>query len=94
MINSTSKTDNILRPDTIAGRPAQTRPTTAPSPTETDTIRASSQENLKAALNAQPEVRPEVLERAKQLLADGNYPPREIIRRLSEMLVKSADLSE
>lgn len=93
MINSTSKTDNILRPETITARPPQNRPT-APIPTETDSIRASSQENLKEALRAQPEVRPEVVERARQLLADGNYPPREIIRRLSEMLMKSADLAE
>ncbi len=93
MINSTSKTDNILRPETIAARPPQNRPT-AQVPAETDTIRASSQENLKEALRAQPEVRPELVERGKQLLADGNYPPREIIRRLSEMLMKSADLAE
>lgn len=93
MINSTSKTDHILRPETIAGRPTQTRPT-APRPSDTDKMSVSSQANLQAALSQHPEVRPEVVERGQQLLADGNYPPREIIRRLSEMMLSSADLSE
>lgn len=93
MINSTSKTDNILRPETIAGRAPQSRPATPP-PSETDNMSASSQATLQAALGKHPEVRPEVVERGKQLLVDGNYPPKEIIRRLSEMLVKAPDLSE
>lgn len=93
MINSTSKTDHLQRPELLAGRLAQ--PRVAPTrSTETDSVRASGQETLQAALSAQPEVRSEVVERAKQLLVDGNYPPKDIIRRLSQMIVNSEDLSE
>lgn len=93
MINSTSKTDSILRPDAnLTGRQAQVRPA-AVRTNDADTINVSSQATLQDALSSQPEVRPEVVERAKQLMVDANYPPKEIIRRLSEMLIKSDDPS-
>jgi hypothetical protein len=93
MINNTSKTDNFLRADAIAAqvpRPA----VPAQKNTTTERLSASSQETLQAVLREQPEVRPEVVARGQQLLVDANYPPREIIRQLSELLIGTADLAE
>jgi len=93
MINPTSQTDSVLRLGTFAPKSAQAK-ANAPVNTATDTLSASSQSTLKDILKSQPEVRPEVVARGKQLAVDGNYPPKEIVRRLSELLVSSADLSE
>ena len=91
MINSTSKTDPYARPEAIAGKPS---PAPAPRPPETDRLNSTSQESLKAALQQQPEVRPEFVSLGKTLVVDGNYPNKEIIRQLSKMLIASDDLSE
>jgi hypothetical protein len=93
MINNTSKTDISLRAEAIAGQLSRPLATSAKA-TETDRLSSASQDTLLAALNEQPEVRPEEVERGHQLLAAGNYPPTEIIRRLTEMIVASNDLSE
>ena len=94
MINYTSKTDaQHMRPEPVGVKPPSVQAATS-RPVETDRLSAASQEALQAALRQQPEVRPEVVENGRKLAVDGNYPPREIIRQLSEMLMKSADLSE
>lgn len=93
MINPTSQTDSTLRLGTLASKSAQAK-ADAPASTATDTLSSSSQNTLKDILKSQPEVRPEVVNNGHKLAVDGNYPPREIIRRLSELLVRSVDLSE
>jgi hypothetical protein len=93
MINSTSKTDPYLRPDPIGGKPSPTPAITSRS-SDTDRLSAASQESLQAALRQQPEVRPEAVALGQKLVVDANYPTKEIIRQLSEMLLASADLSE
>jgi len=93
MINTTSKTDSLLRTEAIAGqisRPA----VPAPRPADTERLSASSQETLQAALSAQPEVRPEVVARGRELAVNASYPPLAIIQKLSELLTESADLAE
>ncbi|MFA5262925.1 MAG: hypothetical protein WC378_03805 [Opitutaceae bacterium] len=93
MINTTSKTDSMLRPEAIAGQvPRPAAP--APRPADTDRLSASSQETLAAALSQQPEVRPEVVARGRELAADATYPPLQIILQLSELLINSKDLAE
>jgi hypothetical protein len=93
MINYTSKTDNLLRTEQFAGS-LQKQTARSKSPAETEQLSASSQETLQSVLESQPEVRPEVVERGRSLAVDGNYPPKELIRKLSEMLIASNDLSE
>ena len=93
MINSTSKTDPYVRPEAIGGKPAPA-PASPPRPPETDRLSAASQESLQAALQQQPEVRPEFVSLGQKLVVDANYPPKEIIRQISKMLIASADLSE
>lgn len=93
MINTTSKTDSVVRPEAIISQLA--RPATStPRPADTDRLSASSQETLQNALSQQPEIRPEVVARGQALAVDPTYPPLQIIEKLSELLANSADLSE
>lgn len=50
-------------------------------------------ENLRAALDRTPEIRPEVVERARGLAADPLYPPRQIIEDVARLITDSPDLS-
>jgi hypothetical protein len=93
MINYTSKTDSLVRSEALLGKPLTAHAAPQRSP-ETDRLSSASQEVLQTALVQQPEIRPEAVQRGRELLVDANYPPKEIIRQLSELLVKSADLSE
>lgn len=93
MINTNNSTESLLRTETIAGKSPQA--TAKPQrPTDTDRLSSASQDRLRASLEAQPEIRPEVISHAQKLVIDANYPPKEIIRQLSELLIVSADLSE
>jgi hypothetical protein len=93
MINTTPKTDSMMRPEAITGQiPRPAAP--APRPTETDRLSACSQETLKTALSQQPEIRPEVVARGKELANDSTYPPLQIILQLSKLLLNSDDLAE
>jgi hypothetical protein len=93
MINSTSKTESHVRTEIIGGKPATAHAST-PRPPETDRLSAASQESLHTALQQQPEIRPEFVALGQKLAVDANYPPKEIIRQISKMLIASADASE
>ena len=49
---------------------------------------------LKAQLNRQPEIRPEVVERARALARDPSYPPMDVLWQVAGMILASPDLSE
>jgi hypothetical protein len=49
---------------------------------------------LRTSLQQVPEIRPEVVERARALAADPAYPSAGIIRQISQAIVNSPDLSE
>jgi hypothetical protein len=59
-----------------------------------DRISTENAAFLQAALERQPEIRPEVVERARALAADPNYPPREVIQHVAQQILHSPDLSE
>jgi hypothetical protein len=59
-----------------------------------DQISTESAAFLKTALEGQPEVRPEVVERAKALAADPNYPSAAIMKSVAGQILASPDLSE
>lgn len=59
-----------------------------------DSFSAANSTALRAALQAQPEVRPEVVARGKELAADPSYPSNDILRKVGEALLKSPDLTE
>jgi len=53
-----------------------------------------SPENTKAlqdALTSQPAIRPEVVARGRELAADPSYPSAEILRKVSEVILRSPD---
>ena len=77
----------------IEGKPPAAA-ASAPQAPETDRLSAASQESLRTALQQQPEVRPEVVALGQKLAVDAAYPPAEIIRQLSKMLIAMNDLSE
>jgi hypothetical protein len=50
---------------------------------------ASQQAVLAAQVAAQPTVRPDQVERAKQLLSSPNYPPRAIVESVAKLIADS-----
>ncbi len=91
MISSTSSTDRSSRPEIL---PTSTRPPLRPQDSRLDEISTESAKFLRAELARQPEVRPEVVARARALAADPDYPPIEIARKVAEQILGSPDLSE
>ncbi|MBX3739044.1 MAG: hypothetical protein KF715_20320 [Candidatus Didemnitutus sp.] len=59
-----------------------------------DSFSAGQSTTLRAALQAQPEIRPDVVARAKELAADPNYPSADILRHVGAAILNSPDLSE
>jgi hypothetical protein len=91
MISSISSSDGTGRtnPAFSAGQPA----TRAPRPTA-DQISTDGASMLKVALGSQPEIRPEVVARARLLAADPGYPPAAIMKNVARQILAAPDLSE
>jgi hypothetical protein len=62
------------------------KPAARPASAESRSVDFSSSERLEENLRNLPEVRPEVVQRGRELVADVNYPPPEGIRRISQLL--------
>jgi hypothetical protein len=90
MINSTPRSNPLARPDLVA--PAAARPAVL-SP-GADRFSAENSAALRAALAAQPEIRPEVVARGRALAADPSYPSVEVLRQVGVTLLRSPDLTE
>ncbi len=91
MISSTSPSDKSARSDALAAAEQQPARSRAP---RSDYLTSDNAQWLKSALNSQPEIRPEVLERARSLAADPSYPSSEVIRNVGAMILAAPDLSE
>lgn len=91
MISSTSSTDRTLRPEHLAASGQSADRARAPRPDQISTENAAF---LRAELQRQPEVRPEVVARARELAKDPNYPPMEALRHVAAQILASPDLSE
>lgn len=87
MINSTSSSDRVLRPE----GPVHHTPTTAKSGIGADRFSPENSKALKAALSEQPAIRPEVVARGRELAADPSYPSATILRKVSEVILSSPD---
>ena len=87
MINSTSPSDRVLRPDGVVHH-NPTPPDRGPAP---DRFSPESSAALKSALARQPAIRPEVVARARALAADPSYPSPEILRKVGEIILGSPD---
>jgi hypothetical protein len=64
------------------------------APAARDRVSTPGSTSLRSALAATPAIRPEVVERAKALALDPNYPPLQIIERVARLIAQSEDLSE
>jgi len=92
MIHSASSSSPSARNDAIAAA-ANASVTRVPREA-TDQIHIDKAAALRAGLGQVPEIRPEVVARARALAADPSYPSDEIIRHVSSVIVNSPDLSE
>jgi len=91
MISSTPSSNRPLRPDTTPLLPKSTGPAAGPG---ADQLSLDKIELLRQALAAQPEIRPDVVERARALAADPSWPPHEVLRKVSEIILRAPDLTE
>jgi len=92
MIHSASSSSASARNDASAAAASASTGRALPAPQ--DQIHIDKSASLRAALQQVPEIRPEVVERAKALAADPAYPSDSIVRRISAAIVNSPDLSE
>lgn len=59
-----------------------------------DRLSTAGSEFLKAKLASEPEIRPEMVARGRELAADPNYPSSDIISSLASKILQAPDLSE
>jgi hypothetical protein len=78
-------TSRVARPD--SGQPVA-RQQAAPS--VSDNMSFAATDSLDARLNALPTVRPEIVDQAKSLLSNPNYPPVELLDRIAKLLADHA----
>jgi len=90
MINSTSSSDRVLRPDGVVLHAK----TPSPQGPEADRFAPEHTDALKAALSSQPEIRPDVVARARLLAADPSYPSPAILRQVGRVILNSPDPDE
>lgn len=90
MISSTSPSDRSRPTGALApaGQGATRPPAARP-----DRVSTQSAAALQAALANQPEIRPEVVARARELARDPNYPSPEIIKKVAAVIVRAPDPS-
>lgn len=74
--------------------PPGSRLPTRKSSSKPDAISTESATFLRSELARQPEVRADVVERARLLAADPTYPSVEVARKVAEQILASPDLSE
>lgn len=91
MITSTSSADRTPRPEQLA---PVAKPVARPEATRSDRISTEQAEFLRAALERQPAVRPEVVARGRELAADPSYPSMEVLRNVAGQILAAPDLSE
>lgn len=95
MIQPTSNFHGYHRTDAVSGssaKPAQGSSVKPPSDDSAgERLSSTNTDALREALSNSPEVRPEMVERGKRLAVDPNYPPREIIEKLADLMLKSRE---
>ena len=91
MINSTTSTARAVQADAIAAPGQAVAKPLTPRP---DQLSTASATYLRSELARQPEIRPEVVERARALASDPNYPSPAILKHVGTTILNSPDLSE
>jgi hypothetical protein len=93
MIQSTSNIPGFYRADALSSSLGQKTPATQTQAETNDSLSSASTQGLRDALAQTAEIRPEVVQRGKSLAVDPNYPPRELIESLAELMTNSRDLT-
>jgi hypothetical protein len=95
MIQPTSNFNGYNRTDAFSGtsapKAAGTSKNEPAAPAGGERLSSSNTDALREALNNTPEVRADVVARGKALAVDPNYPPREIIEKLSELMIQARE---
>lgn len=91
MINSTTSTDRAVHPEAVAATGQASARVATPRPDQLSTENAA---HLRDALLRQPEIRADVVERARGLAADPSYPTIDILKQVGAVILNSTDLSE
>jgi hypothetical protein len=91
MISSMSSPDGAGRTNSVT---ASGQPVARPLSPPPDQISTESGAVLQTALKNQPEVRPDVVDRARALAADPAYPPADVIKHIAGKILAAPDLSE
>jgi hypothetical protein len=91
MISSASSPDRTPRTDIVTASGLSTQRSASARPDRISTEQAGF---LRSELQRQPEVRPEVVERARGLADDAAYPPVEVSRHVAAQILAAPDLSE
>lgn len=91
MISSASSPDRTPRPDLVSAAGQAAPKAASPQPDRISTEHAAF---LRSELERQPEVRPEVVERARGLAADTSYPPPAVLQHVATQILAAPDLSE
>ncbi|MEI7800603.1 MAG: hypothetical protein EBT98_09010 [Opitutaceae bacterium] len=93
MIHSASSSSPSARSDALAAASVAAAPV-RPAPAPSDQIHIDLSSTLRLALQQSPEIRPEVIARARAIAADGSYPSDTILRAISAVIINAPDLSE
>lgn len=93
MIHSTTSTDRAPLSAPIPSTLKAVAKPPAPRQ-ESDQLSTENAALLRTELARQPEIRPEVVERARALAADPNYPSLQTLKQVGRMILNSPDLSE
>ena len=91
MISSTSSSSGAPRADFNLA-PGASVP--RPAALQADQLSTGHAEFLQAQLDQLPEVRADVVARARVLAADPNYPSPAVIQRVASQILAAPDLSE
>jgi hypothetical protein len=94
MIQPTSQLSGFYRTDAITSSASHKAPAIKVPPESGDRLSSANTDALREALVNTSEVRPHVVKRGRELAVDPNYPPREIIERLSKLMVESRDFPD
>jgi hypothetical protein len=93
MIHSASSSNPSARNNALAAALVPAAPArSAPAPADQIHIDLSS--TLRLALQQSPEIRPEVVARARAIVSDSTYPSDMILRAISAVIINAPDISE
>jgi hypothetical protein len=92
MINSTSSNQGTSTASAVAA--SQTNGAARPRPSAGDSLSTAGAELLKAKLASEPEIRPEMVAKGRELAADPAYPSAQIVGEVARQILQSPDPSE